>query len=488
VSYRKNYAECRIEDCRHDLTRGPCPRHDYDPFRKNPWFSPPALQYVARFTGNPPVRENPWFSPPALQYVARFTGNPPNPQPFLEWGTKTKGHGLLDYTDGYSGPPGYAPPGQGPLFDQNPPFRAGDKVTWSEESLEMDLGRPGQVLTVVGPGLHRDDEDRTRIAFSSGRQRLVNNWAIVHLPALRHTSPGRIVDTGPEPRRIVDTGATHRRVDPAELARRLGAEGASDKDDPLYFTNPDVLCQCGWGRLGMPEGEIPDYCPVCSYAIGICEGCGERRSDCECGEFSENPQYFSRRAGVARPYSRGSLHRTMETDPMQRSRMKGMLAFYGKSYFGLELTGRQIESMLGKSPKDLGSRKATAKHSVKKHSVKVGARQIQVGPIRKGQKVKLADVKRRVDAIFYAQARGLKALPGVSISEDTVPAPARRRRGKRAVGTLTYKKTKAKKKAKKKRKRANPPPAAKRCTSKKNDGKRCKGRKLPGKKTCVFHS
>jgi len=29
----------------------------------------------------------------------------------------------------------------------------------------------------------------------------------------------------------------------------------------------DVLCQCGWGRLGCPEDELPTQCPVCGYAF-----------------------------------------------------------------------------------------------------------------------------------------------------------------------------------------------------------------------------
>jgi hypothetical protein len=476
----------------------PCP-HGHDP------FAHPGGPDGTCHGGATAVKKNPWFSPPALQYVARFAGNPkaPTPAPFLEWGTKTRGHGVLDYTDGYSGPPGYAPPGQGPLSNPRP-FRTGDRVTWSDEALDLDMGRRGQIMTVEGKSLHAADEGRTRIVTERGHRRQVNDWEIVHA-----------------------TGA-----------------------------NPhDVLCQCGWGRLGMEEGEIPDRCPVCNHAIGICESCGDRKSECECGGHTHgtgrhplsdyyreqgmrdaedpdydsypypnppvrsnacyglhfhqdkpfdppaellerlpgtgrasqwsgrsNPEYFSRAQGTARPFSRGSMHRAMETDPMHASRMKGMLAFYGKSAFGVELTSRQIESMLGKAPKDIKGT-ATAKSSVKKHYV--GKRKVPVGPVKKGQRVELADVKRRVDAIFYAQSRGLRTLPGVSISESTVPAPAKGR--KRAPKTKLPKRKKAKKKAKK-RKRANPPPAAARCVSKKKDGKRCKGKKHPGEQTCVFHT
>ena len=27
----------------------------------------------------------------------------------------------------------------------------------------------------------------------------------------------------------------------------------------------DVLCQCGWGQMGMLESEIPELCPVCGF-------------------------------------------------------------------------------------------------------------------------------------------------------------------------------------------------------------------------------
>lgn len=26
-----------------------------------------------------------------------------------------------------------------------------------------------------------------------------------------------------------------------------------------------VLCQCGWGRLGIVECDVPEYCPVCGF-------------------------------------------------------------------------------------------------------------------------------------------------------------------------------------------------------------------------------
>lgn len=29
----------------------------------------------------------------------------------------------------------------------------------------------------------------------------------------------------------------------------------------------DVLCTCGWGRLGIPESQVPDQCPMCGYGF-----------------------------------------------------------------------------------------------------------------------------------------------------------------------------------------------------------------------------
>jgi hypothetical protein len=74
---------------------------------------------------------------------------------------------------------------------------------------------------------------------------------------------------------------------------------------------------------------------------------------------------------------------------------------------------------------------------------------------------------------------------GVSISEDTPPEAAQGRKPARK----TKLKAKPKKKAKKrKRKAANPPASGARCTSKKKNGQRCKGKRHPGEQTCVFHT
>jgi len=40
----------------------------------------------------------------------------------------------------------------------------------------------------------------------------------------------------------------------------------------------DVLCQCGWGRLGIEEIEVPPFCPRCGFPLAEL---GERFL-CEC--------------------------------------------------------------------------------------------------------------------------------------------------------------------------------------------------------------
>ena len=385
--------------------------------RPNPWFSPEAIQYVSRFTGNPPpplgrnpadayydedsefghhcpedpretcwicggrgVEKNPWFSPEAIQYVSRFTGNPPPPRcqcgrPLsdqdLRHGYGTCGHCAR----------GHVP--EGSRYGHNPGLPPHPFTEWKEP---------------YGKGYGELD----------------------YLQGYNHV-PGWDVSSNPM---ACHGYALHCRDEPDHspgLSRPIHE----------YIDNPedrhDVLCQCGWGLLQVPESEIPERCPVCGHALF--QGGDD-------DPYEDNPKYFTMGHGaVARPYSRGVLRRTMETDPMHESRMRNMLQHYGSKSFGLDLTDRQIESMVGKSPKDLGGRTATAKRAVRRQKVPVGRgggpkaqRVVTFTSVKKGQKVKLADVKRRVDAIFYSQSRRMGTLEGVSISEDTTPEPAKRSR------------------------------------------------------------
>jgi hypothetical protein len=29
----------------------------------------------------------------------------------------------------------------------------------------------------------------------------------------------------------------------------------------------NVLCGCGWGRLAIPEEDVPEFCPVCGFRL-----------------------------------------------------------------------------------------------------------------------------------------------------------------------------------------------------------------------------
>ena len=475
--------------------------------RNNPWWSPPAMQYVARFTGNPSdlckvcrrqlsdqdMRHGyetcAQCAPGHVPEGSRYHENPSDLMPFLEWGTKTKGHGLLDYVGGYQGPPGTdfatnpcssnpdCPECGSDMFKAGLPYRVG---TGSGRTASVQV----HVCEECGHEEHEDSPENNPSYHPGGGVRRGGNF---------YPGGGRAHHGGYHP----GGGRQY--------------HGEYYPGGGHYERNPeerhDVLCGCGWGRLAMPESEIPERCPVCNRPIGegppdddYWHGAQVEQEDYDDpswgaaygDDWSNNPKYFTKGRGVARPFSRGALRRTMETDPMHESRMKGMLAHYGKKLFGLELTSSQIEGMLGKGRKGLGNSTATARHAVKKGMIRVGYREIPVGPIKKGQKVKLGDVKARVDAVFYAQSRRMGALEGVSISEDTIPAPAKK--AKKAPKRKLPKKAKKKRvvanpvKTKKKRRPRAAPPLAQRCVKKNNNGSQCKGRKLPGQQVCVCHS
>lgn len=55
----------------------------------------------------------------------------------------------------------------------------------------------------------------------------------------------------------------------------------------------NVLCQCGWGHMAVPEDEIPELCPVCGFNfwehaeyIRECEAefYGDSQDQCEARE------------------------------------------------------------------------------------------------------------------------------------------------------------------------------------------------------------
>jgi hypothetical protein len=407
------------------------------------------------------TQPNPWFSPPAMQYLSRFTGNPrgPAPMPFTEWKEfRKKGHGELDYLMGYTGPPGFAQNPQG--------FRAGERVTWSEEALDMGMGRPGQIMRVRYPGQHREDADRTSIEFESGRSRMVNNWEIVRVPS----------------------------------------------QNPEGEAHHQVLCQCGWGSLSMPESQIPDYCPVCSHPVGVCEACGLRKSECEC--YLEDESF-------------GPTGRHPLSDFYRR---QGQLDAEDPDYDARPNPDRYVNAV------EIRGRRVPVEHSArgKYHHVRVGepgqytAIRTKTLSESKGIKARIGRIKGRgarggkteiqsylSDAGRYTPQDVVRWMEGhrtpppllVMISSagatkrrmkvygESPEAPAKKRRKVKRKVAARKKKAK-KKKAKKRRVAGNPkkrrsrpvPPAAQRCVEKKKDRSRCKGRRLPGQKVCVCHS
>lgn len=73
----------------------------------------------------------------------------------------------------------------GAFFTGNPPFRAGDQVTWSPEALELGIGRPGQVMQVLSQ-VHSVSGSHSRVMTKNGRSRMVNNWEIVSIQEARN--------------------------------------------------------------------------------------------------------------------------------------------------------------------------------------------------------------------------------------------------------------------------------------------------------------
>ena len=38
-------------------------------------------------------------------------------------------------------------------------------------------------------------------------------------------------------------------------------------DQEVEDRRVDVLCGCGWGRLAIPEYQVPQACPVCGHVF-----------------------------------------------------------------------------------------------------------------------------------------------------------------------------------------------------------------------------
>jgi hypothetical protein len=525
-------------------TRSGAPKRANPHVRSNPWFSPPAMQYVARFTGNPPVQigrydrefcaacgepllagSDAFYSPkldqyfcnksharayrtrpdlPADEVLARqrrasvALGMDPDRKWGPEWGRNPPGYGssLLEY-DSYEAPPGHE------VFHNPTSFRAGERVTWSPEAIELEIGRPGQVMRVRYPGRHADDAERTSVEFDSGRSRMVNNWEIVRV----HANP------------------------PGYGSSLLEYDSYEAPPGHEVFHNPthQVLCGCGWGNLAMEESEIPDYCPVCEQPVGVCGSCGERKSDCEC--YDSNPPVrrnacygvhfkqdkpFNAQGliGMARqlpgpgsPMAR-PIHEYLDNPAASPKRMLpasqfGMAAAWRRGEEG-ELEGDMIV---------IRGREVPVEHSAKGafHHVRVAdpsefkAIRTKVLSAKKGIKARVGIFKGRgprggkseiqsylFDAKQYTPqdvARWIEGhkTPAPLLVQISSATPSKRRMkvyGKEAEAPRKARKS-VKKKAKKKPRAL--PAAAKRCTAKTKAG-RCKGYKQAGKQQCALHS
>ncbi len=54
----------------------------------------------------------------------------------------------------------------------------------------------------------------------------------------------------------------------------------------------DVLCQCGWGKLGCLESELPEECPVCGYEwMTDDDGDGEP-ADIDCDSYWDDHDIY----------------------------------------------------------------------------------------------------------------------------------------------------------------------------------------------------
>lgn len=114
-----------------------------------------------------PVRSNPMLA---------IVGNPP-PRRVHPLAYEARARYREDLGAGHDAAAEYWRGQAGAFFTENPSFKYGDRVTWSEEALDLDIGRRGQVLRVS----HAVSPDRTVIAYPSGRTREANNWELARL-------------------------------------------------------------------------------------------------------------------------------------------------------------------------------------------------------------------------------------------------------------------------------------------------------------------
>lgn len=226
---------------------------------------------------------------------------------------------------------------------------------------------------------------------------------------------------------------------------------------PYGESRHDVLCQCGWGQLSVPESQIPTNCPVCGGPIGgepgyeenpcrpgsggelhcwshnphwECESCGRptepgHRTCYGCHQHVgplDNPgKYFSMKPSVGNrileaPWAGGVLPRTLEASKQHKSRMKGHIQSAAKRLYGIKLSDEVVESMIGVSRAQLAE---AGRH-------------------------RLAKIKAQADSTFYAQTRGMRALPATKIKKGERAIPAKGKGKKKAKVTKVGKAAKKK--------------------------------------------
>lgn len=77
-----------------------------------------------------------------------------------------------------------------------------------------------------------------------------------------------------------------------------------------------LLCGCGWGRVAIPECEVPETCPLCGFnfweAFGEPGVCDTSDQGDEPMQFSESPDGSRARDSWARSYD--NLNGAPESD------------------------------------------------------------------------------------------------------------------------------------------------------------------------------
>jgi hypothetical protein len=249
--------------------------------------------------------------------------------------------------------------------------------------------------------------------------------------------------------------------------------------------------------MAVPESQIPHDCPVCGRTLQQetedfwdnnpggpeleqCPGCGyEMYLDPESGlcpaceeEPQERPWCVKRRMLKTNPpyFSMGrNPHATGRSRLIDGRRVP--VASSGGKFHHLRM--EDPGQFLHIRTKELSPRKGI--------SSRMGVRR------RKGPDGGRTAVQSyMLSADMYTPGDAVRWIEGQDRGTPKLVDFSTRKATKRRLA-VKPKKGKKPKKVKKKRRAANPP-KGQRCVAKKNNGQQCKGRKLPGEPTCVFHT